>query len=121
MQILHRAFRIANCEKFPDGERTLNGHFNRILFIATWPLQYPIGDGLMRAQRIARVPDADADTPIVTSAQLRLNIAQTIVPGVTTAEFEFNIASVEIKLVVCDENFGRCDSVEIGHGGDAVT
>ena len=120
MQILHRAFSIAHSQKFPHRERTLNGHFNRVLFVATWPLQYPIGDGLMRAQRVARMSDADAYAPIVTRSQLRLNIAQTIVSGMTAAEFEFDVTGVKIKLVVCDENLGRCDRVEIGQGGDAL-
>ena len=48
MQILHSAFSIANGEKFPHRECALNGYFNRVLFVAAWPLQYPIGDGLMR-------------------------------------------------------------------------
>ena len=116
MQILHSAFSIAHSQKFPDRECTLNGHFNRVLFVTAWTLQYPIGDRLLRAQRVTRMSDADAYAPIVAGAQLCLNIAQTIVPGVTAAEFEFDVTGVKIKLVVCDENLGRCDRVEIGQG-----
>ena len=120
MQILHGAFSIACRQKFPDGECALNRQFDRVLLVKTRALQDPIGDRLTDILRVSGMSDADTHSPVLTGAELRLNIAQTIVPRMTAAKFKFDVTGVEIKLIVRDENFGRRNGVEIRYGSDAL-
>ncbi len=75
-------------------------------------LQHVVGDFLLREFRLARVSDADAQPPVLRGAQLRLDVAQSVVAGVSAAELHLRLAGLQVELVVHDEDLLRRDREE---------
>ncbi len=69
---------------------------------------------------VARMADAQAQTPEVGRAQMSDEIAQAVVPGVTAAQFELGLTRRQIEFVMRHQNVLRRDFVEAGERADGL-
>src|SRR5947208_1356178 len=88
MQQQHGLLHITTRDLGPRGERTIECERNRIPLVGARRLQHVIDDVLQREQRIARMADADPQAPEISRAELRLNVAKTVVACNAAAQLQ---------------------------------
>jgi len=97
-------------------ERTLDGCVDGSLFLAPRRLQNVIHDLIA----IARMADADAQSPVVLRPEMRGDVLEAVVPPHAAAEFEAQLARRNIQFVVHDQDFGRRNAMKTGERADGL-
>lgn len=95
-------------------ECALNGLINCNAVVERRFFEHPMD----HVRLVARVSNAQAQSPILIGAELCMNVPQTVVPGMATAEFEFGFARCNVQLVVDNQNFLGLDFEKIGQCGN---
>ena len=70
--------------------------------------QHPVGYFSLDA----RVPDANAQAPVIGRTELGMNIPQAVVPGMAAPALEFHLAGGDVQFIVRHQDFLGLDLEE---------
>src|SRR5258708_982867 len=120
MQLEHRPFDIPRRKMRPDRQPPSNCLVDQRFVFGAWGMQHVVDDLLFRELDLARMSDAEPQSPEPAVAQLRDDILEAVVARAAAAELELDAAGLQIELVVRHENFRQRDTIEAGDGGNGV-
>ena len=121
MQQTHGFFYVACDPIGNDGLRFADGLLNRFAFGLFGWLEYIVDYRLLRCTAVARMINANAQSPKIGRAEFRLRVFQAVVTAGGTADFHFCRACGNVQFIVQHEDVFGQDFVKIGQCGNGST
>ena len=100
VQQTHGFFRIARDPIGNDGLRFADGLVYGVALCLFGWLEHIVHHGLLRRATVARMIDADAQTPKIGCAEFGLRVFQAIVSAGRATDFHFRRADGDVEFVV---------------------